>query len=103
MRHLTLVPDLPDEPFDPQPDVRWLTNPTGDKYGNGAERVPTFTLGVDNASPLEMANGYATFANNGDTLMHRVWHDLCRDLDITLTDDSDGVDFIAVPPPRSRG
>lgn len=30
MRHLTLVPDLPEEPFDLQPDVRWLTNPEGD-------------------------------------------------------------------------
>lgn len=34
MRHLTLVPALPEsdetDEFDPQPDVRWLTNPTGD-------------------------------------------------------------------------
>lgn len=33
MRHLTVVPDLPaqpEEPFDVQPDVRWLTNPGGD-------------------------------------------------------------------------
>lgn len=29
MSHLSLVPALPDE-FDPQPDVRWLTNPNGD-------------------------------------------------------------------------
>ncbi|MBB6627660.1 transglycosylase domain-containing protein [Nocardioides sp. KIGAM211] len=42
-----------------------LTNPTGDKYGNGAERVPTFTLGVANVSPLEMAEAYATFAGRG--------------------------------------
>jgi len=26
MTHLTIVPDE----FDPQPDVRWLTNPEGD-------------------------------------------------------------------------
>jgi membrane peptidoglycan carboxypeptidase len=42
-----------------------LTNPTGDKYGRGAERVPTFTLGVANVSPLEMAEAYATFAGRG--------------------------------------
>ncbi len=42
-----------------------LTNPTGDKYGNGAERVPTFTLGVANVSPIEMADAYATFAGRG--------------------------------------
>lgn len=42
-----------------------LTNPEGDKYGYGAERVPTFTLGVANASPLEMAEAYATFAARG--------------------------------------
>jgi membrane peptidoglycan carboxypeptidase len=38
-----------------------LTNPTGD----GAERVPSFTLGTPNASPLEMAEAYATFAGEG--------------------------------------
>ncbi|MBZ5739050.1 transglycosylase domain-containing protein [Nocardioides mangrovi] len=42
-----------------------LTNPTGDAQGNGAERVPTFTLGIANASPLEMAEAYATFAARG--------------------------------------
>jgi membrane peptidoglycan carboxypeptidase len=42
-----------------------LTNPTGDKFGNGAERVPTFTLGIADASPLEMAEAYATFAARG--------------------------------------
>ncbi len=42
-----------------------LTNPTGDQYGNGAERVPTFTLGVANVSPLEMAEAYATFGGRG--------------------------------------
>jgi membrane peptidoglycan carboxypeptidase len=42
-----------------------LTEPTGDEDGNGAERVPTFTLGVTNASPLEMAEAYATFAARG--------------------------------------
>ena len=38
-----------------------LTNPTGP----GAERVPSFTLGTANASPLEMAEAYATFAGQG--------------------------------------
>ncbi|WP_243061224.1 transglycosylase domain-containing protein [Nocardioides sp. SR21] len=42
-----------------------LTNPRGDEHGFGAERVPTFTLGVANASPLEMAEAYATFAARG--------------------------------------
>ena len=42
-----------------------LTNPTGDANGNGAERVPSFTLGVVNVSPVEMAGAYATFAARG--------------------------------------
>ncbi len=42
-----------------------LTNPTGDKFGNGAERIPNFTLGTANASTLEMAEAYATFAARG--------------------------------------
>ncbi|MEX0427918.1 transglycosylase domain-containing protein [Nocardioides sp. DS6] len=43
----------------------YLTNPTGDAHGNGAERVPSFTLGVVNVSPLEMAGAYATFGARG--------------------------------------
>src|SRR3954469_13903511 len=42
-----------------------LTNPQGDSHGFGAERVPTFTLGIADASPLEMAEAYATFAGRG--------------------------------------
>jgi membrane peptidoglycan carboxypeptidase len=42
-----------------------LTNPRGDKQGNGAELIPNFTLGVASASPLEMAEAYATFAARG--------------------------------------
>ncbi len=42
-----------------------LTNPKGDKNGNGAELIPNFTLGTANASPLEMAEAYATFAARG--------------------------------------
>ncbi|KRF16802.1 glycosyl transferase [Nocardioides sp. Soil797] len=38
-----------------------LTTPTGPS----AERVPTFTLGVADATPLEMAEAYATFAARG--------------------------------------
>jgi membrane peptidoglycan carboxypeptidase len=38
-----------------------LTNPTGP----GAERIPSFTLGVADVSPLEMAEAYATFAARG--------------------------------------
>jgi membrane peptidoglycan carboxypeptidase len=42
-----------------------LTNPEGDAQGNGAERVPIFTLGVADVSPLEMAEAYATFGARG--------------------------------------
>ncbi len=38
-----------------------LDNPTG----VGAERVPIFTLGVADVSPVEMAEAYATFAGRG--------------------------------------
>ncbi|WKN48803.1 transglycosylase domain-containing protein [Nocardioides sp. Arc9.136] len=41
-----------------------LTNPEG--KGDGLpERVPTFVLGIPDASPLEMAEAYATFAARG--------------------------------------
>ena len=43
-----------------------LDKPNGDKNGNGAERVPTFTLGVVDVSPLEMAEAYATFGARGE-------------------------------------
>jgi membrane peptidoglycan carboxypeptidase len=43
-----------------------LTLPNGDKNGNGAERIPSFTLGVVDVSPMEMAEAYATFANRGE-------------------------------------
>ena len=42
-----------------------LTNPRGDSQGNGAELIPNFTLGTASASPLEMAEAYATFAARG--------------------------------------
>lgn len=43
-----------------------LTNPTGTGPERlGAERVVSFTLGVGSASPLEMAEAYATFAARG--------------------------------------
>ena len=35
------------------------------RQAHGAERVPSFTLGVADASPLEMAEAYATFAARG--------------------------------------
>jgi len=41
-----------------------LTAPEGDA-NTLPERTPTFTLGVPNASPLEMAEAYATFAGRG--------------------------------------
>ncbi len=58
-----------------------LTNPTGDSQGNGAERVPTFTLGVPNVSPVEMAEAYATFAGRG---LH------CDARPITSIEDAEG-------------
>ncbi|GAB2870831.1 transglycosylase domain-containing protein [Nocardioides pacificus] len=41
-----------------------LDNPVGKKPGS-AERVPSFTLGVPDVSPLEMAEAYATFGARG--------------------------------------
>jgi len=42
-----------------------LTSPTGDRNGSGAERVPSFPLGIADVSPLEMSEAYATFAARG--------------------------------------
>ena len=42
-----------------------LTNPNGDRDGNGAELIPNFTLGTAPVSPLEMAEAYATVAGRG--------------------------------------
>jgi membrane peptidoglycan carboxypeptidase len=58
-----------------------LTNPKGDSHGYGAERVPTFTLGIPNASPLEMAEAYATFGARG---LH------CDAHPVTSIDDAQG-------------
>jgi membrane peptidoglycan carboxypeptidase len=58
-----------------------LTDPKGDSHGYGAERVPTFTLGIANASPLEMAEAYATFAGRG---LH------CDSLPVTAIEDAAG-------------
>ncbi|MBC9734232.1 transglycosylase domain-containing protein [Nocardioides marmotae] len=41
-----------------------LTNPEGEGPGL-PERVPTFVLGIPDASPLELAEAYATFAARG--------------------------------------
>ena len=57
--------------------------------GYGAERVPTFTLGVANASPLEMAEAYATFAARG---MH------CKSQPVTEIQDSAGTLLKEYPP-----
>lgn len=46
-----------------------------------AERVPTFTLGIADASPLEMAEAYATFAARG---LH------CDSRPVTAIEDSEG-------------
>ncbi|MGH3361684.1 MAG: penicillin-binding protein [Nocardioides sp.] len=51
-----------------------LTNPT-------IERVPSFTLGVVNTSPLEMAEAYATFAAEGEHCSARA---------VTAIEDSNG-------------
>ncbi|WP_028638678.1 penicillin-binding protein [Nocardioides sp. URHA0032] len=61
-----------------------LTDPKGDSHGYGAERVPTFTLGIANASPLEMAEAYATFAARG---LH------CDSHPVTSIDDSAGTEL----------
>ncbi|MCW2793487.1 MAG: glycosyl transferase, family 51 [Nocardioides sp.] len=58
-----------------------LTNPKGDARGVGAERGVTFTLGTPNASPLEMAEAYATFAGRG---LH------CDSRPVTSIEDSAG-------------
>ena len=58
-----------------------LTDPKGDAHGYGAERVPTFTLGIANASPLEMAEAYATFGGRG---VH------CDSRPVTAIEDSNG-------------
>lgn len=43
-----------------------LNNPTGNEEpGRGAERIPSFVLGVADVSPIEMAEAYATFAARG--------------------------------------
>lgn len=43
-----------------------LNNPTGtEEPGRGAERIPSFVLGVADVSPIEMAEAYATFAARG--------------------------------------
>ena len=57
-----------------------LTYPEGDAT-HQPERVPTFTLGIANASPLEMAEAYATFAARG---LH------CDSYPVTSIDDPNG-------------
>jgi membrane peptidoglycan carboxypeptidase len=57
-----------------------LTNPLPNKNGYGGERIPSFTLGVADVSPLEMAEAYATFAGRG---LH------CDARPVTSIDDSD--------------
>jgi membrane peptidoglycan carboxypeptidase len=42
-----------------------LTQPLPNKHGYGGERIPSFTLGVADVSPLEMAEAYATFGARG--------------------------------------
>ncbi len=58
-----------------------LTLPNGDEHGAGAERVPSFTLGVIDVSPMEMAEAYATFANRGEH---------CDSRAVTRIDDANG-------------
>ncbi|HEY0905396.1 MAG TPA: transglycosylase domain-containing protein, partial [Marmoricola sp.] len=65
-----------------------LTDPKGDAHGYGAERVPTFTLGIANASPLEMAEAYATFGGRG---LH------CDSRPVTAIEDSGGTEIRKYP------
>ena len=70
------------EPFQlAKDDGRRAHQPDGRRPGPGAERVPTFTLGVANVSPLEMAEAYATFAARG---LH------CDSRPVTEIEDADG-------------
>lgn len=57
-----------------------LTYPEGDAT-HLPERVPTFTLGIADASPLEMAEAYATFAARG---LH------CASFPVTSIQDANG-------------
>jgi len=58
-----------------------LDNPTGAEGPGLAERVPSFTLGVANVSPVEMAEAYATFAARGQH---------CAALPVTAVEDASG-------------
>ncbi|WP_456697775.1 transglycosylase domain-containing protein [Aeromicrobium sp. P5_D10] len=42
-----------------------ITVPFPNENSNANNQVPSFTLGVTNVSPLDMANAYATFASGG--------------------------------------
>jgi membrane peptidoglycan carboxypeptidase len=65
-----------------------LTQPGPNKNGFGAERVPSFTLGVPSVSPLEMAGAYATVAARG---LH------CNNRPVTQILNSDGQIFKNYP------
>ena len=67
----------------------YLTDPNGDAHGNGAERIPAFTLGVVNVSPLEMAGAYATFGARGS---------FCKPHPVTEILDSAGHTIKSYPP-----
>ncbi|CAM3167432.1 transglycosylase domain-containing protein [Nocardioides dubius] len=64
-----------------------LTNPTGGPEGS-AERTPNFSLGVADATPLEMAEAYATFGARG---MH------CDSRPVTKIDDANGTEVKSYP------
>jgi membrane peptidoglycan carboxypeptidase len=55
--------------------------------GNPLNRVPSFTLGTDEVTPLAMAGAYGTFANHGTR---------CQSIAISRVTDRDGKD-LAVP------
>ena len=58
-----------------------LTHPRPTKDNPNPEMAPSFTLGVTDASPLEMAEAYATFAARGKH---------CPSRPITVIEDADG-------------
>lgn len=70
-----------------------LDQPHGDANGNGAEFVPSFTLGSPNVSPLEMAEAYATFAARGKH---------CDSRPVTSIDDSEGTQVAKYAPTCSQ-
>lgn len=71
-----------------------LTDPNGNpQTRNGAERTPSFTLGIASVSPLEMAEAYGTVAARG---MH------CAAMPVSVIDDANGTPLKTYSPKCDR-